>query len=150
MVQSAEQIALTCCICRRELLESDLIVQCPRCQTYFHSKHLSMWLDIDESCPICHYHLYQTKSCYPRLKTKNYVKKRKFYRCYYCNHTWEARSLGHQLYCPRCRITSCPHCKSAFGFYFLLRQLQINGQCPNCNKYILLESLNAKITVIIF
>jgi hypothetical protein len=165
MVQSEEQITFieydkgrnvpkpflqfSCCICRRKILESEIIKQCPNCQTYFHSKHLSIWLDIRKKCPICHCYLYRANSSYPRLNTRiSFVKKWKFYRCYYCNHTWEARSSGHQLFCPGCGITSCPHCKTAFGIDFLLKQLQFNGQCPKCNKDIVLESLKAKITVV--
>jgi len=164
MVQSKEQIAfieynksrntskpfldITCCICRRKILEREIIKQCPRCQTFFHSEHLSIWLDIKNSCPICHCHLYPVNSRYPRLNAKKiYVRKQKRYRCCYCNHTWEARSSGHQLFCPECGITLCPHCKTAFGIDFLLRQLQVNGLCPKCNKYIVLESLKAKISV---
>lgn len=164
MVQSKEQITFieydksrdtskplefTCCICRREILKSEIIKQCPKCQTYFHSKHLSIWLDIKNSCPVCHCYLPQASSSYPKSNTKkDFVRKWKFYRCYYCNHTWEARSSGRQLYCPECGITSCPHCKTAFGIDFLLKHLQLNGQCPKCNKYIVLESLKAKITVL--
>lgn len=138
-----------CCICRREILENEKIKQCPKCQTYFHSNHLSIWLDTKKNCPICHCDLFITKSSYSRSNTKKgYVKKSKFYRCYYCNHIWEARSSGHQLYCPSCGITSCPYCKTAFGIDFLLRELQMNSQCPKCNKYIVLESLKAKISTI--
>ncbi|MFX1504799.1 MAG: RING finger domain-containing protein [Promethearchaeota archaeon] len=141
----------TCCICRREILENEIIKQCPKCQTYFHSKHLSIWLESKKSCPICHCNLYFVNSTFLRPYTKKItIKKSKFYRCYYCNHIWEARSSGHQLYCPSCGITSCPHCKTAFGIDFLLKALQMDSHCPKCNKYIVLESLKAKITALKF
>ncbi len=138
-----------CCICRREILEEEISKQCPKCQTYFHYKHLSIWLDINRSCPVCHSYLYQANLSYPRPNVRNIkVQKWKSYRCYYCNHIWKAKSSGYQLYCPECGITSCPYCKTAFGIEYLLKQLQLYGQCPKCNQYIVLESLRAKMTVL--
>ena len=163
MVQSKEQITfieyikskntskpflnITCCICRRKILEREIIKQCPKCQTFFHSEHLSLWLDIQKTCPICHSSLTSARSSQLTPK-KAFVRKWKKYRCCYCNHVWEARSSGHQLFCPECGITLCPHCKTAFGIDFLLKYLQVNGLCPKCNEYIVLESLKAKITVL--
>lgn len=121
-------LVLTCCICRREILEYERVIQCPNCQTYFHSHHMSIWLDTKQTCPVCCCYFSRVNSDHPRRNaTKKYVRTGKAYQCIYCNHTWEAKSSGHQLWCPECGITSCPNCKTAFGFEYLLRQLHRNG-----------------------
>jgi hypothetical protein len=137
---------LLCCICRNEILEDDSVSQCPSCQTSFHSKHLSLWLDFKRTCPICGCFLYRSNNRDPkRGRGKGRMRTGKSYRCYYCNHKWDTYSFGYPLWCPECGITSCPQCNTAFGFEFLLGHLQSNGSCPNCNRHISIESLKAKI-----
>lgn len=135
-----------CCICRREILKYESTTQCSSCQTYFHSNHLFLWLEYKKNCPICGCFFFQSNDPYPRLTRA--LRRGKLYRCNYCNHHWEVRSFGSPLWCPECGITSCPHCKTAFGYEFLLRQLQLNGVCPNCQNYISIDSLKAKIKVL--
>lgn len=142
-------VVLICCICRRKILEYEKVTQCPNCQTFFHSNHLSIWLNTKKTCPVCCYYFSRAHSNNSRRNIiKRNIRQGKTYRCIYCNHLWEAKSSGHQLWCPGCRITSCPHCRTAFGCEYLLRQLHMKGRCPKCNEYISIDTLKAKITVV--
>ena len=42
-----------CCICRQTITKNEEIVVCPYCQTLYHRIHLSLWLKIRKTCPIC-------------------------------------------------------------------------------------------------
>lgn len=148
-ISSENSLNFSCCICRREILRHEEIIQCSKCQTYYHANHLSFWLNKAKNCPVCHCYLYQPTSFITKSKKRDRkIRKGKLYRCYYCNHSWKANSSGYQLWCPECGITSCSNCKNAFNFQFLLGYIQTNGNCPNCNKHITLETLKAKVTAI--
>ncbi|MHA1968745.1 MAG: hypothetical protein ACW964_13185 [Candidatus Hodarchaeales archaeon] len=140
-----------CCICRREILGNELVTQCSNCLTFFHSNHLEIWMNVKNICPVCHCLLFRVNRNAKRKATtrkKNKIRRGKIYLCTYCNYKWEAHSTGHQLWCPECGITSCSHCKTAFGFEFLLGQLQLSGLCPKCNEILTVDSLIAKVNVL--
>lgn len=45
---------LFCVICRREIQPKEELIQCAKCQNKFHKKHLAIWINQKNECPICH------------------------------------------------------------------------------------------------
>ncbi|MHA1440773.1 MAG: RING finger protein [Candidatus Heimdallarchaeota archaeon] len=42
-----------CPICKLDLREDQEILVCPQCKTPFHENHLILWIDKENSCPVC-------------------------------------------------------------------------------------------------
>ena len=66
---------IICCICRQEILENEIVVQCPNCQTFYHSNHLSIWLNINSTCPVCRRYFSKKTSSYSKRDSKKSEKK---------------------------------------------------------------------------
>lgn len=48
-----------CMICKLFLKKKDSILQCPRCESLYHQKHLTAWLKSQTTCPVCGQNLTQ-------------------------------------------------------------------------------------------
>ena len=121
-----------CCICRRNIINTEEIVVCPFCQTIYHRLHLSLWLKIRKKCPIC----------------KNVIKNR--YTPYYIDtedifsFNTNDKSQFNLTSCknrPRVNIRTefvleCPHCKNILNssIYGVLSQCQICGSHISWNN----------------
>ena len=42
-----------CGICKLPFPREEFILQCPKCKSFFHQKHLQDWLKKNKNCPIC-------------------------------------------------------------------------------------------------
>lgn len=46
-----------CMICKLTIDYLEMVYRCPKCQHYFHEKHLDNWLIDNSNCPVCGYAL---------------------------------------------------------------------------------------------
>ncbi|MBD3191130.1 MAG: hypothetical protein GF308_10820 [Candidatus Heimdallarchaeota archaeon] len=63
----------TCAICKLELREEQVVVQCPHCLALFHLDHLVEWLKIEPECPICQVTLYLEKRLEGQVKNQSII-----------------------------------------------------------------------------
>ena len=117
-----------CCICRRNIINTEEIVVCPFCQTIYHRLHLSLWLKIRKKCPIC----------------KNVIKNR--YTPYYIdsegNYSFKTNdeSQFNLTLCenrPRANIRAefvleCPYCKNILNSWIY----GVSSQCKVCGSHL--------------
>ena len=51
-----------CMVCKIGLKKSDIVVQCPICESFYHKEHLLEWVRVKSNCPVCSQKLYDTVS----------------------------------------------------------------------------------------
>ena len=42
-----------CEICKKEIKDGHIVIECPRCASLFHHDHILEWLEKDPLCPVC-------------------------------------------------------------------------------------------------
>ena len=42
-----------CTICKKKLIKNQIIIQCPKCDSYFHHEHIMEWYNENQCCPVC-------------------------------------------------------------------------------------------------